>query len=90
MSLYLSMSRSSEGPLFKLLDSRPVSRSWFCSRLQEMVRRIGAEGDYTSHSLRIGAATRTAKVGLSPTPIQILGRWRSDSFKLYVRMSDSQ
>ena len=90
MSLYLSMSRSSEGPLFKLLDSRPVSRSWFCSRLQEMVRRIGAEGDFTSHSLRIGAATRAAEVGLSSALIQILGRWRSDSFKLYVRMSDSQ
>ena len=55
-----------------------------------MVRRIGAVGDFTSHSLRIGAATRAAEVGFSSALIQILGRWRSDSFKLYVQMSDSQ
>ena len=55
-----------------------------------MVKRIEVEGDFTSHSLRIGVATRAAEVGLSPALIQILGRWRLDSFKLYVRMSDSQ
>ena len=40
---------------------------------------------YTGHSFRIGAATSAAQVGLSDSPIQILGRWRSSAFQHYLR-----
>lgn len=39
---------------------------------------------FTGHSLRRGAATWAASIGLTPLDIKTLGRWNSDSYKLYV------
>ncbi|XP_074650158.1 uncharacterized protein LOC141905243 [Tubulanus polymorphus] len=38
---------------------------------------------YTSHSFRIGAATN----GVPEPVIRELGRWKSDAFKRYIRIS---
>jgi len=40
---------------------------------------------YNLHSLRIGAATSASLAKLPETHIQILGRWRSDAFKRYIK-----
>ena len=40
---------------------------------------------YNTHSLRIGAATSASLAKLPDTHIQILGRWRSNAFKRYIR-----
>eukprot|EP00741_Cyanophora_paradoxa_P002102 tig00000551_g2038.t1 len=37
------------------------------------------------HSFRIGAATAAFEAGLPDYAIQLLGRWRSDAFQLYIR-----
>lgn len=39
----------------------------------------------TSHSVRIGAATEAARLGLDDVLIRRLGRWESDRFRLYIR-----
>ena len=40
---------------------------------------------YKGHSFRIGAATLAAESGLSDAQIRLLGRWKSDSFRKYIR-----
>ena len=59
--------------------------------------RCGASGDaggcgrdpalYGAHSLRIGAATAALASGVPPQLIRLMGRWSSDVYELYCRMS---
>ena len=39
----------------------------------------------TGHSFRIGAATAAATAHIPDHIIQLLGRWKSDSYKRYIR-----
>ena len=40
-----------------------------------------------SHSLRIGGASTLLAAGVPPAVIQIMGRWDSEVYKIYCRMS---
>ena len=42
---------------------------------------------YGAHSLRIGAATAALAAGVAPGLIRLMGRWSSDVYELYCRMS---
>ena len=42
-----------------------------------------------THSFRIGGASAAASAGIPNSTIQILGRWSSDSYRRYLRMSDN-
>jgi hypothetical protein len=42
---------------------------------------------YGAHSLRIGGATAALAGGVSPAAIRVAGRWASDVYLLYTRMS---
>ena len=48
------------------------------------------EKGYSTHSFRIGAATTVKDVGISDAHIQMLGRWKSEAYKLYIRTPRSQ
>lgn len=77
-------------PLFIDDLSRPVTRFWFQKHLKAVLRLSGISPEpYSSHSFRIGAATTAAHRGLSQQHIQTLGRWTSDAFKSYIRLSQS-
>jgi len=39
--------------------------------------------------LRIGAATNAAEIGKSDDEIMIMGRWKSDTYKTYIRIDTS-
>jgi hypothetical protein len=54
--------------------------SWFVSRLQTT---LGAS--VGGHSIRSGGATSLALAGIPDNIIQGMGRWSSDSFKIYIR-----
>lgn len=56
------------------------TRHWFISRL-----RCFFPKDYAGHSLRSGGATSLAEAGVPPLTIQAIGRWTSESFKIYIR-----
>ena len=40
-----------------------------------------------THSFRIGAAKHAAKIGKSDDEIMTMGRWKSDSYKRYIRIN---
>ena len=42
---------------------------------------------YKGHSFRIGAATYAAEQVVSDDKIRHLGRWKSDAFKKYIRIT---
>ena len=44
-----------------------------------------SEGNYNTHSFRIGAATAAMETQIPEAHIKMLGRWRSDAYQLYIR-----
>jgi hypothetical protein len=44
---------------------------------------------YGAHSLRIGAATAALASGVPPQLIRLMGRWSSDVYEIYCRMSEA-
>jgi len=51
----LVMRGNQEGPLFKFLDGRPLTRQWLVMAVKEALDDVGVEaGHYSGHSFRIG------------------------------------
>ena len=42
---------------------------------------------FGAHSLRIGGATAALAAGVPPSLIRVLGRWSSDIYQIYCRLS---
>ena len=82
---HLSLRGNRSGPLFMLHTGQPLTRQLVTARLRSILHSAGLPGNYSSHSFRIGAATRAAKMGIPDHLIQVLGRWRSDAYKAYIR-----
>ena len=82
---------SSNSPLFTDGTGSPLSRNSFISLLKIRLAAIGLDqARYSGHSFRRGAATSAATVGYSDYEIQLLGRWRSDAYKLYIDVPDAR
>lgn len=58
----------------------PPTRRWFLSRFH-----LYFDARYGGHSLRAGGATLLASKGVSFDLIQALGRWSSETFRIYIR-----
>ena len=84
---YLSIRPATPGPLFLLQSGSPLTRALLVDNLQKALRQAGLNHkDYNGHSFRIGAATSAAQRGLEDSLIQTLGRWRSDAYKIYIKL----
>ncbi|KAF7296793.1 Integrase/recombinase xerD like protein [Mycena indigotica] len=69
----------------KRLDGKPLHYKTFVTGLREALSAAGINpSGYAGHSLRRGAATEAAAAGCNDYEIQLLGRWRSDAYKLYI------
>ena len=73
-----------DDPLFGPDHDQPFTRSSVTKQLRQMLKLLGVEGHYSGHSFRRGAATSARMAGLSDDEIQLLGRWKSDSYRLYI------
>ncbi|CAH3170712.1 unnamed protein product [Porites evermanni] len=82
---YLSIRGNAPGPLFLLANGQPLSRAILTDWLWQIFSTAGIEGNFSSHSFRIGAATVAARNGIPDHLIQALGRWTSNAYQLYIR-----
>ncbi|OWA52370.1 hypothetical protein BV898_16825 [Hypsibius exemplaris] len=74
-------------PLFIFPDGSFLSRSVFSSALKRFLCNLPNSHLYSTHSFRIGAATIAAEALSSDTTIQKAGRWKSATYRGYIRTS---
>lgn len=87
---YMVQRGNKPGPLFMFRDGRPLTRSRFVTALRAALRKAGYDDEkYAGHSFRIGAATTAAQCGIQDSLIQMMGRWRSNAYTLYIRTPPS-
>ena len=84
---YLSVRHRDSGPLFCHCNKNGITRYQFSKILQKALSFIGCSSEnYNTHSFRIGAATYFSMLGQSDEEIMLKGRWKSSSFKRYIRI----
>ena len=82
------LSSKPKAPLFQLLDGTIVTIKDLRNRFNILCADMGLDPTrYTIYSFRIGGATSLAQRGVDHRMIQIAGRWTSDAYKLYVKMT---
>lgn len=87
---YIKLRGTKNGPFFVNGDGKPVSRAQFSSMLSLSLKACNLNSSkYKGHSFRIGAATYAAQQGLSDAKIRLLGRWKSDAFRKYIRINST-
>ena len=58
------------------------------SMVQTLMGKLGLDRSrFGAHSLRIGGATAALAAGMSPAAIRAAGRWSSDVYRIYCRIS---
>ena len=83
---FIPIHPTKQGPLFtfhnkKLLTPKDLN--------QLLLDTTNGMVNISSHSLRIGAASTAAAMGCPKWLIQNMGRWASDCFRSYIRISDA-
>jgi len=88
---YLAIQGPRPGPLFILSDGRMLTRQLFCTFLDNILVALKLNKDhFNMHSFRIGAATSAKEAGMPDVFTKMMGRWRSDSYQRYIRVSPDQ
>ncbi|XP_063780733.1 uncharacterized protein LOC134928678 [Pseudophryne corroboree] len=83
---YLGVRPAKEGSWLLHYDGLPVTKYQFRWMLGRCLTGLGlSPAAFGTHSFRIGAATSAAAAGFSRTEIQAVGRWKSSSYKRYIR-----
>ena len=76
-----------DGALFSTPGGKPYATSTARDDLPSVLSFCGLDTKrYKSHSFRIGAASDAALRGFSDVQIRLMGRWRSDAFRQYIRL----
>jgi hypothetical protein len=69
-------------------DGSPLMVRELRDMVKALMRAIGLDpARFGAHSLRIGGATAALAAGVPPALIRIMGRWSSDVYEIYCRMS---
>ena len=85
---YLALRGDAVGAIFLTIQGNPVPRVLFADLLCQAIKYCGLDPScYKEHSFRIGAASHAADRGFSDAQIRIQGRWKSNAFLKYIRVS---
>ena len=79
----LILNSSADSPLFQLKGTAFIRKA-VTNYLRQILTSLGIKGYYSGHSFRRGAATSAREAGLSSDKVQLLGRWKSDAYRLYI------
>jgi integrase len=92
MSSYLSFDkRPPNAPLFVAPHNQPFSREYVVRRLRTLAQSAGLGSEaLNGHSFRRGAATWAHAQGIPGETIQVLGRWSSSAYKLYIDLTQEE
>ena len=86
LSEFLAIHPSGNGPLFVFRNGTFLTRKDLNDVLHSTTDGLA---NISSHSLRIGAASTAAAMGCPKWLIQGMGRWTSDCFRRYIRITDN-
>ena len=90
MRFFLQCQGNSPGPLFKFANGTFLTRNKLNCFMKSWLSPLHLNANrFSSHSFRIGAASTAAAAGLPSWLIQALGRWSSQCYIRYIRMSPS-
>jgi len=85
---YLVNRGGTPGPLFVWPNHKALTRTSFSSALNKALKQLNMDPhQFNTHSFRIGAATSAKQAGMSDSHLKALGRWRSDAYLHYMRLS---
>jgi hypothetical protein len=85
---YSKLRGNSQGPAFISVDGQAITRSQWVRSLHNFLSLVGlGKSKYNTHSFRIGKATDMATHGASISNIALVGRWKSDAYKKYIKPS---
>ena len=74
-------------PLFRV-GLAPMRVAWVRDVVKALMGAVGCEpARFGAHSLRIGGATAAYAAGVPPATIRLMGRWSSEIYMIYTRMS---
>ncbi len=77
-----------QGPLFRYSDGTTLTRDRLVGEVRVTLAQHGRDPThFNGHSFRIGTATAA---GIPDHIIKMLGRWRSDTYTLYIRTPPGQ
>ena len=77
-----------QAPLFCWPDGRGVTVDELRDEVRAVMEASGLDPMlFGAHSLRIGGATAALAAGVPPALIRLMGRWSSDIYEIYTRMS---
>ena len=71
-------------PLFQVHGGTPFTAVGVTNVLRTSLRLLGYKGHYFDHSFRRGAATSTRLADVPDASIQLLDRWKSEAYLLYI------
>ena len=75
-------------PLFCHLNGKGITVREVRAAVRAAMEAAGLDPRlFGAHSLRIGAATAALAAGVPPSLIRLMGRWASDVYEIYCRMS---
>jgi hypothetical protein len=75
-------------PLFCRAHGGAISTEEVRCMVRRVMRAAGRDpAVYGGHSLRIGGATAAHAAGVPPSLIRLMGRWSSDIYEIYCRLS---
>ena len=82
---FIHQSTFISGPLFTYSDGSYLTQN----RVSLMLRSCFGNCRINTHSFRIGGASTMASAGIPDSTIMIMGRWSSNAYQKYLRLSDS-
>lgn len=90
---YLALHGPVDSALFQSLEGRPISSPLFYRIIVLGIRSCGLDPtEYKGHSFRIGGGELLSllKAGCLKPQIRLLGRWKFDAFRRYIRVPTLQ
>ena len=84
LKAYIQIRSCMPGPLFRFVDNSFLTRARFAAMLAKCVNN---DLNINTHSFRIGGASALSAAGVSDAQIKLIGRWNSNCFIKYLRLS---